>query len=312
MGRTIVNELTWSVSRMRLFKECERAYYYNYYGSWGGWDTSVASPLTRKLYILKNLQTLDMWAGGIVHAVIAEALRRYASKKTQVSADQLRETARVKLRQGWIEAVNRDWEEAPKKTNLSELYYGNGTNLPEERTEAVKERIYGCLDAFAESSVLNEIIRVAYMNWKPVDKLDSFLLDDGLKIWCAIDFAYVDEDGRLSIFDWKTGSEKQDELALQLACYAIYAVRKWQAPKERLRLAGVFLRDGARVSEYTIAEDELRNAEEKILESRNEMRSRLYDPANNSAQEKDFPGCENSRICGRCKFREVCSVAVLD
>ena len=50
---TLVNELSWSVSRNSLFSECRRAYYYNYYGSWGGWEANT-SATTRKFYILKS------------------------------------------------------------------------------------------------------------------------------------------------------------------------------------------------------------------------------------------------------------------
>ncbi len=83
--RKLENELSWSVSRDQLFKQCHRAYYYNYYGSWGGWERD-ASEETRKLYILKNIRTLAMWAGTIVHEVIAEALNRYARKNSPIQA----------------------------------------------------------------------------------------------------------------------------------------------------------------------------------------------------------------------------------
>ena len=101
MARKLVNELTWSVSRDNLFQSCPRAYYYTYYGSWGGWERD-ADDATRKLYILKNMQSLAMWAGGIVHQTIAEALRRHAMKKEPINAAALKAHAREKMRQGWV------------------------------------------------------------------------------------------------------------------------------------------------------------------------------------------------------------------
>ena len=50
------NEFSWSYSRDNLFQECKREYYYNYYGSWGGWEKNKADEITRTLYVLKNLQ----------------------------------------------------------------------------------------------------------------------------------------------------------------------------------------------------------------------------------------------------------------
>ncbi len=307
MARELVNELTWSVSRDRLFRQCERAYYYNYYGAWGGWDAAAPEPI-RRLYLLKNIQSMAMWGGGIVHHTIAEALRRYAEKKTPVTGQTLCRAAQAKLRRGWLEAVNRDWLAAPKKTNLFELYYGDSKTVDESLTEALQRRVYGCLHAFADSALCREIIAVPYMNWKPVDQLDSFTVA-GIKVWCAIDFAYVDEHGALRILDWKTGAEKEDELRLQLACYALFAIGKWHTTRERLRLAGVFLGDQARTSEYPIDDAALREAEGKIEHSLEKMRARLRDPAKNLAAEEDFPTCDRPRTCRHCNFRQVCPAA---
>ena len=49
------NEFSWSVSRDSTFRKCHRMYYYQYYGSWGGWE-SDADDITRTVYILKHLQ----------------------------------------------------------------------------------------------------------------------------------------------------------------------------------------------------------------------------------------------------------------
>ncbi len=303
----LANELTWSVSRDGLFRQCRRAYYYQYYGSWGGWE-SDASARTRQLYILKNLTSLPMWAGSIVHDTIAQALKRHAQTNEGVAAGALLARARMMLRQGWIEAVGREWQKSPKKTNLFELYYGNGKNLPEAATEEVKDKVYGCLQAFADSATLREILATPYLNWKPVDTLASFQLE-GLKVWVAVDFAYTDPENQLRIIDWKTGGEQRESLEVQLACYALYASEEWYTPLDKVRLLGVFLKDNARVSEYPVHADTLVNARSYILESSAAMRGLLRNPAANVAAEEDFPCCENERVCRRCNFREVCPFA---
>ena len=74
------NILTWSVSRDRLFNDCRRAYYYHYYLAWGGWDFA-APELSRKAYLLKNIQGIDAWIGDSVHKVIKRVLESTASGK---------------------------------------------------------------------------------------------------------------------------------------------------------------------------------------------------------------------------------------
>lgn len=300
----LTNQLTWSVSRDRLFRSCRRAYYYHYYGAWGGWE-SDASPQTRQLYILKNMTTLEMWAGSIVHDVIAEALRRYARTNNAIRTGELQARAREKLRNGWREAVGGAWKRSPKKTNLFRLYYGNGKSLPADETERTKERVYGCLEAFAQSEVLKEIASVSYLNWQPVDTLNSFQMD-GVKVWAAVDFAYQDAAGKTRIIDWKTGHEDEDAVRLQLACYAYYAAEAWHVPFEQQRQMGVFLGDGARVSEYNIDSAALVDARDAVLSGVAEMREVLRDVDGNVAAEEDFPPTEKDWPCRRCSFREVC------
>lgn len=304
MGRSLNNELSWSVSRAALFETCRRAYYYCYYGAWGGWEQG-APERTRLLYILKNIKTLPMWTGQVVHETIGEALERYARTGQPITAGELQTRARNRLRSGWLEAVQGEWRNQPKKTNLHELYYGNGKSLPREVTDAARQRVYECLDAFAASPVLREILAAPYLSWKPVDTIGSFDLD-GLKVWCAIDFAYTDTAGMTRLIDWKTGAEDRESLTTQLACYALYAVSEWGADLTRLRLHGVFLREGARVSEYPVQPELLVNAKDAILTSAAAMREVLDDPAANAASEERFPCCEDPGVCRRCNFRQAC------
>lgn len=302
--RKLVNQFSWSVSRDRLFRSCRRAYYYNYYGSWGGWE-SDADPRVRQLYILKQMTSLEMWSGSIVHDVIAEALHRYALKGAVIRTGELQARAREKLRAGWRDAVNRAWQTSPKKTNLFRLYYGNGRTLPPQQTERTKTRVYNCLEAFALSDVLTDITSVSHLNWHPVDTLDSFAMD-GLKIWCAIDFAYQDPTGKTRILDWKTGGEDEEALRLQLACYAFYVNDVWHVPPEQQRLMGVFLREQARISEYDLPPEAMLEARQTIVDSAAEMRSCLVDVPNNTAREEDFPLAASDRPCRRCSYRGAC------
>jgi RecB family exonuclease len=201
--------------------------------------------------------------------------------------------------------VSRAWERYPKKTNLYGLYYGNGKTLPRERTDRVRDRVNACLQAFAESDLLREIQAVPFVDWKPIDQLDTFTVD-GLKVWCAIDFAYHDPAGSLRIIDWKTGAEKSEALQTQLACYTLYAQEKWFTPPERIRTAGVFLREDARCAEYPVTPENLIAARDYMLTSAAGMRNRLRDVEANTAGEADFPLTNHENACHSCNFRQAC------
>lgn len=304
MAKKLSNDLTWSVSRAQAFQNCQRAYYYNYYGSWGGWD-SAAPDRIRQLYILKNVKPMVMWAGSIVHDLIKQALEQYSMSHILPSAADLQAQARQLLRQGWTDSVNQEWRTAPKKTNLHELYYGNGKSLPREDTDRIKTRVYDCLEAFVNSATLKAILTVPFVQWKPIDILDSFLVEEN-KVWCAVDFAYTDSEGIMHIVDWKTGGENPVTLRQQLACYALYALDKWKCAVGQLALHGVFLNDGGRRSDYSVDAGLLISVKDQILLSIQAMRRKLKDPENNLAEEEDFPLTENTGACESCSFREAC------
>ena len=303
--KKLVNELTWSVSRAQLFQACQRAYYYTYYGAWGGWEDD-ASPETRKLYILKNIKPLAMWAGSLVHSLIKDTLDEFARSGRWPEAAALQEQARNRMNAGWKEAVGREWERYPsRRTNLFELYYGNGRTLPAETTNAIRERVFTCLESFLMSPIVQEILTLPYSSWKTNDVLDTFMSND-VKVWCALDFAYIDTDGVCHILDWKTGVENRSTLRQQLACYALYAMSKWSVPLDKLSLHGVFLLDGGRKSDYPVQPELLVSVQDQIVTSSQAMRAKLRDPERNVAEEEDFPCAPSEYGCEQCSFREVC------
>ena len=316
MGKPITNDLTWSVSRARLFRSCQRAYYYAYYGAWGGW--SADAPVTaRLLYRLKQIQSFPLWGGAIVHEVIRDALTRRAMQQKPVVLEELQTQARAMLRKGWVESRDHAWEQDPKRTtNLFEHYYGEGRDIPREQTDALKEGIYTALDNFVHCDTLAELLKLPYRCWAELDKLESFIggelpADDPapalpLKVWCAIDLAYFDQQGTLHIIDWKTGTEHKEELRLQLACYALYAMKKYQLPLEKIALGGVILNDGGRLSPYAISQENLVAATDQMLKSACAMRGKLQDATANTANEEEFEFTQNPAFCNSCPYRQVC------
>jgi len=69
----LTNDFSWSRSRDNVFSECKRRYFYHYYGAWGGWEAGATEEV-RRLYVLKQLASRQMWAGRVVHDAIEMAL----------------------------------------------------------------------------------------------------------------------------------------------------------------------------------------------------------------------------------------------
>ena len=150
----ITNDLTWSISRAGLFQSCQRAYYSRYYGYWGGWKFDADEKATL-LYVLRNVKPMILWAGTIVHETIKDALTRYAATGEVPTPPALQQHATELLRAGWLETINKEWQERPsKKTNLFELYYGDGENYGECK--------HGCCHTLCNSTAHECVAGVVY------------------------------------------------------------------------------------------------------------------------------------------------------
>ena len=53
------NKFSWSKSRDSIFRDCKRKYFFNYYGSWGGWEISSPERI-KKIYYLKKINTKEI------------------------------------------------------------------------------------------------------------------------------------------------------------------------------------------------------------------------------------------------------------
>ena len=156
--------------------------------------------------------------------------------------------------------------------------------------------------------MLKDILATSTKQWQPIDANLFFMLDD-IKVWACPDFAYTDASSILHIIDWKTGKEHPAQLRLQLACYALYAMKKYQLPLEKITLGGVILNDGGRLSPYGISQENLVAATDQMLKSACAMRGKLQDVAANTAVEEEFDCTANPAFCANCPYRQVCPQA---
>jgi hypothetical protein len=108
------------------------------------------------------------------------------------------------------------------------------------------------------------------------------------------------------IVDWKTGRNEGRFNEVQLAGYALYAVRQgWVAGPEEIETELVYLavprHARRRVNGRTI--DDARSF---IAKSAARMRAQLVDPIANRARLEDFPMVDRPQLCRRCNFRRLC------
>lgn len=288
-------ELTWSFSRDRMFNDCRRAYYYQYYASWGGWDRN-ADEFSRKAYLLKNISTIDIWIGETIHQVIAWVLS-HKKEGIDIPFKQANEQALKELKRTWKQSIKKAWQVKIKSNlNLYEHYYNEQPDDAEMKKKMAKAA--KCIRNFYSCGLLDDISLKKIIS---VDQFDSFICD-GIKIFAIPDLAV--SNGRYTLYDWKTGKLSEKDV-LQLSFYVLYAMHKWGLSEEKVNIVPVYLAE-EEVSLEPVAKKTVAAMKEYMLTSFDSMKSVLSSIDENIA---DFDSCyktDETWRCVRCKFKEIC------
>ena len=278
------NEFSWSKSRHEKLAECPRAYFYAYYGSWGGWEAAHGTPV-RELYVLKKLSSRWQWAGSVVHGALKNMLNAARATGTFWPIEKLLDRTRQKARAEWASSREKAyWREASRIVGLVEHEYGEPV-AGEDWKRLFESVVEGGLRAFHASETLEAIRAAPRERWLTVDELDSWTFE-GTKIWVAVDFAYRDADGRVHVLDWKTGKERGVD-HMQVAIYSLYAQRKWQVPADGVAGGLVYLVGQRGAAErVTVAADPaaLSACQAEMRTSISTMKAALADPTRNVAE----------------------------
>jgi hypothetical protein len=294
------NDFSWSRSRDATFHDCRRRYFYHYYGCWGGWEAS-APEATRRLWVLKQLATRQMWAGRAVHEAIEMALHVFRDGR-EVPVEPFIADVIERMRGEWRQSRQGQYREAPRTTALFEHEYA--VPLKPEVWQALSRNVAVCLRNFFRLPLLAAIRKTAPEHWS-IEHWSRTFEFEGTPIWMAPDFGFWTEEGRLVLVDWKTGASDPDETAFQLGCYALYAREVLDVPPARVDLYEANLRE-PRVTPLAWSENRLGAVVERLRLSIRSMKAYLADPEANVAVLEDFERTEELRICRWCNFRAVC------
>lgn len=293
------NEFSWSKSRHAKLEECPRQYYYQYYGSWGGWEWD-ADPAVRELYILKKLTTRPAWAGSTVHDAVKQVLTVLRDGGLPPDLPRVIDATHRRMQAQFRESRDRLYR-VRKAFGLVEHEYEEPVSDQDwkDNWEAVK----ACLEAFFGSRWLTLAASLPRERWLPIDELGSFRFE-GTKIFAAPDFAYRTADGGAVVVDWKTGQQRESDRE-QLLGYAMFARDTWDVPLEKLECRVVYLPSAAE-DEVRVDAPEVEAFSARMRTSIERMKSLLDDPAENTARLDRFPATGDERACRRCPFRRPC------
>ena len=297
------NEFSWSKTRDEVFRTCPRQYWFAYYGHWNGW-LEDASQRTREIYILKNLKSRQIWAGEKVHECIQRSLNNLQRGIRVLSVDEVVSITLDQMRAEFRSSKSRNYWKNPKSCALFEHEYK--IELMDDQWKEVANNVETCLRNFYASDIYSGLKSHPKGDWLEVEEFSSFHLDD-IKINLSIDCA-IKEGEDIYIYDWKTGKSLSEDLSVQLCCYALYAMERWHAPPDSLRIIEYNLSFN-KSNWFSVTDEEVKAIKGYIRGSMKDMHSLLTDVDNNIPLDEDhFSKVEDERISLRCNFRKVCRV----
>jgi hypothetical protein len=302
----LANEFSWSRSRDATFQDCRRKYYYHYYGAWGGWAPDAPEEI-RRLYVLKQLASRQMWAGRAVHDAVELAFHVMRDGQG-VPVEPFVADVVKRMRAEWRSSRDGRYREQPKTPALFEHEYR--VELSDAAWKALIANVTTCLRNFFRLPLLQEIRRTPPEHWS-IEHWSKMFDFEGTAVWVAPDFGFWTDEGRLRLVDWKTGGASGDGAAFQLGCYALYAHEVLGVPPARVDLLEVNLREPTLTAHHW-DDTRLEAVRDQLRLSIRGMKAYLADPAANVALIGDFERTEHLRICRSCNFRAVCRPDLVD
>lgn len=296
----LANEFSWSHARHEVFQACLKRYYFAYYAAWGGWEESAPAP-AREAYRLKRLATRQQWTGHHAHLAIEFLLKNARRDSALAAAAEVRQLdlMRREFRDSRSGACRADPVRIP---GLFEHEYQ--LEVPAAEWKATVDRVAAAIRNFLASDLWQELRAQPDEAFLAVERRAHFQLD-GLKVIAVPDLV-VRRNGRIRLYDWKTGATDPAEHRVQLGVYALLARERWTAAPEEIE-ALVFNPVLGRQTTFSFAGDELETVREFIRDSADEMLFPLAHPETNDPGDGgEFACTPHEEPCKTCPFLRLC------
>ena len=273
-----------------MFKLCKRQYYYNYYAKF-----DKEFPLTKIKY-LKNLTSVALETGSIVHDVLETLFKRLQKSEEEIDQEKFFKYALDLTEKNCV------------SKNFMEVYY---KELKIINANEIYDKVKLCLNNFLESDrykwIQNKAIRTKN-NWiiEPPGYGETRINE--LKAYCKVDFLYPLYD-ELFIIDWKTGKRDNAKHKNQLLGYTAWA--SYHLGKDLKQINSIVSYLYPEYDEYQIEfeEEDANNFSAKLLAETHEMYEYCLNVGENIPKDKSlFPKTTNEKICAFCNYKELCFI----
>jgi hypothetical protein len=300
--------IKWSFSTDRCVRRCQRQYFLQHVAAWH----NARDPIRREAFLLKQVKTLDLWQGSLVHLGIELYVVPALQEHRRIDWDAaIAATQAMVDRQFAFSKARRYREKGMSKKKAGDDYCALAGHETEAGVSAdeyhrVLQTVEQSFRNLAGMTELLEEIQRAERHWQ---ELVLHLEYDIARIEVRLDLLYFRAFGQPTIVDWKVSESmggSDTDLQTALYAWAICQHPKWRVDHpEECELVEVQLLTQD-VVRHRATQEIFDRLENRIYRSVNMIQSlrlgRKYDLAD--LEDYDFAGNPNS--CSYCPQGELC------
>jgi hypothetical protein len=306
--------MVWSFSDVRLYRKCQRQWYYKNYVA----NARAKDPIRREAYYLSKLQSIFDWRGNIVDNVISFDIIPYLNQRNALR----RQTILQQARQLFLDQLGFAKMKRIREPGMTQKAAGRafaalypfdyGEELTESDLSQAWADIETALSNFLEMEEIITPLREANYLVAQRSLMFSF---NSQSVRAVPDLICFFSNKPPLIIDWKVHSYAMQNYRLQLACYATALIhcephRDFPASLSRWKPTDIRLLEAQLLTRvprhYTITDGDIEGVLSYITRTAREMELTVDADPSETLSPGDFSVALDSDECQRCSFRSLC------
>lgn len=305
--------LNWSFSSERTFRRCQRAFFFKDIAAWH----SGQDPIRREAFVLKQLKSLDLWRGSIVHSAIQHYVVPCFQKRAPIDWERIIEEAKALARKQYsFSRARRFRDEGVSKSEVGDIYCAlTFHDQPDGTTDdQVRAAVAGVETALRNLSQMQDLLKEIQGQQKYFCELSVPVKFNDVNIRGQIDLMYFRGYNLPTIIDWKCyDSTSGSDANLQTALYAWLLCKSpsWKSiiDPATIELIEVRLGRDPGVVRHTFDTTRFEELEDRIFQSVEEIRALSNDGSYAEQDLANYAFANNPNSCAYCAFRKLCQEA---
>ncbi len=296
----------WSISTDKLFRRCQRQFFFREIAA-----NHAARDWRREAFILKQLKTLELWRGTVIHEgiqhYVVPALKKgghvnwnqLAERNVQRAREQLEFSAKRRYRDdGMVKGEHDDF--------CALVAHENGQGVSREEFEEVCAEIRS---AYKRLSEMPGLWKQLLGNQGCHAEKKFWVTFDSVRIMAQLDLLFERSLDHPTIVDWKSyeiGGDTGTRLQMVLYGWVLWHAKFYSidAPED-IQLLECQVQDGA-VIEHECSQEVFDELEDYIYRSVHRIFSLCRSKKLTDAKLEDFAFTDNPNNCEYCAFQGLC------